>query len=267
MPSGGKIPHTFTRQVTTEGGLWVGNQESLEAAAGGAGRTFKIRHKDTSVLPPYAFYGSPEWNAPADTAQGWEGIKWNPYLGGPANYSGIFNAAHFLAEHFGTGTLAQLRACLGSLSNTGGGQVAHGRCFSAAVSSGSSFFTDFFAYYVLSMGGANRCALAITSGLTGGTNHCGILVGQAAIPTGNFLLYNVHDYPFVSTGGMTLGSAAAPHASALAEFVSTAKGVLLPRMTTGQRDAIASPAVGLVIFNTTTVKLECFDGSLWQAAW
>ena len=37
-----------------------------------------------------------------------------------------------------------------------------------------------------------------------------------------------------------------------------------PLYTTTQRDALA-PGAGWVIFNTTTVKLECYDGTTWQA--
>jgi len=55
--------------------------------------------------------------------------------------------------------------------------------------------------------------------------------------------------------------------SALFAMGGTTKGFLPPRMTTTQRDAIASPAAGLIIFNTTTTKLECYDGAAWQAAW
>lgn len=40
-----------------------------------------------------------------------------------------------------------------------------------------------------------------------------------------------------------------PNASAVLDASSTSKGFLPPRMTTVQRDAIASPAAGLVIFN------------------
>ena len=46
-----------------------------------------------------------------------------------------------------------------------------------------------------------------------------------------------------------------PNASAILDVTSTSKGLLLPRMTTSQRDAVASPASGLMIFNTTTNKL------------
>lgn len=54
-----------------------------------------------------------------------------------------------------------------------------------------------------------------------------------------------------------------PHASALLDLTSTGKGLLLPRMTTGQRDAIAAPATSLLIFNTTNARYEYFDGLTW----
>jgi hypothetical protein len=58
-----------------------------------------------------------------------------------------------------------------------------------------------------------------------------------------------------------------PNAAAILQTDSTSKGFLPPRLTTTQRNAISSPPAGLVIFNTTTTKLETFDGALWQAAW
>ena len=57
-----------------------------------------------------------------------------------------------------------------------------------------------------------------------------------------------------------------PDGAALVEFTSTTRGVLFPRMTTAQRDAIAAVA-GLTIFNTTTSKLETYDGAVWQPHW
>ena len=63
---------------------------------------------------------------------------------------------------------------------------------------------------------------------------------------------------------ITLGIGA-PDASAIMEMKSTTQGVLPPRMTTVQRDAIAAPAEGLVIYNTTTTALEIFSGGTWGA--
>lgn len=42
-----------------------------------------------------------------------------------------------------------------------------------------------------------------------------------------------------------------PDASSLLELSSTSKGLLTPRMTTDQRNAIVSPADGLVVYDTT----------------
>lgn len=65
-------------------------------------------------------------------------------------------------------------------------------------------------------------------------------------------------------GNIGIGTMA-PNASALLDMTSTTKGLLPPRMTTSQRDAIASPATGLVIFNTTSNSLEVRTSTAWMA--
>lgn len=64
-----------------------------------------------------------------------------------------------------------------------------------------------------------------------------------------------------SSGNVGVGTAS-PNASALMDLSSTTRGFLLPRMTTAQRDAIAAP-VGLQIYNTTSNRLQYFNGSAW----
>ena len=66
------------------------------------------------------------------------------------------------------------------------------------------------------------------------------------------------------TGGGNVGIATAtPDASAILDVTSTTGGLLFPRMTGTQRDAIGSPANGLVLYNTTTNKLQVRAAGAW----
>lgn len=53
------------------------------------------------------------------------------------------------------------------------------------------------------------------------------------------------------------------NASAKVQIDSTTQGLLVPRMTTTQKNAIASPAAGLQVYDTTTNKLCCYNGTSW----
>jgi hypothetical protein len=66
----------------------------------------------------------------------------------------------------------------------------------------------------------------------------------------------------ISGNGVQVGTGLASSSAAL-EVVSTTQGVRFPNMTTVQRDAISSPAEGLVIFNTTDTKLQVRAGAAW----
>ena len=52
--------------------------------------------------------------------------------------------------------------------------------------------------------------------------------------------------------------------TALLDISSTTNGVLLPRMTTTQVNAISSPATGLTVYNTTLNTLCFYNGTSWQ---
>jgi hypothetical protein len=55
-----------------------------------------------------------------------------------------------------------------------------------------------------------------------------------------------------------------PNASAILDAQSTTKGVRFPNMTTLQKTAVATPAAGLVVFDTTLAKLCVYSGTVWQ---
>ena len=68
----------------------------------------------------------------------------------------------------------------------------------------------------------------------------------------------------IHNNGSSVGiGTAAPDASAKVDISSSTQGFLPPRMTTTQRNAIASPAIGLVIFNITTNCLNFYTGAAW----
>lgn len=57
-----------------------------------------------------------------------------------------------------------------------------------------------------------------------------------------------------------------PHASAQLELSSTTKGFLPPKMTQAERDAIADPVAGLVVWCTdalTEGELQVYNGAAW----
>ena len=54
-----------------------------------------------------------------------------------------------------------------------------------------------------------------------------------------------------------------PDASAILDVKSTVKGMLVPRMTTAQRTAIASPAAGLLVYDTDTKSFWHHQGTGW----
>jgi hypothetical protein len=59
---------------------------------------------------------------------------------------------------------------------------------------------------------------------------------------------------------------AEPDTSAMLDISSTSKGLLIPRMTKAQRNAIPSPGTGLLVFQTApdSVGFHYFDGSDWR---
>lgn len=88
-----------------------------------------------------------------------------------------------------------------------------------------------------------------------GTGGVGIL--QIADQTGTSLIV------FSGSGSAAIGSASTT-VSAVLSLISTSKGFLPPVMTTAQKGAIASPATGIMVFDSDLAKLCVYTGAAWE---
>ena len=66
-------------------------------------------------------------------------------------------------------------------------------------------------------------------------------------------------------GYVRVGNLGANTPSAVLDVDSTTLGFLPPRMTTTQKNAITTPATGLVVYDTTLNKLAVYTGAAWEA--
>lgn len=67
----------------------------------------------------------------------------------------------------------------------------------------------------------------------------------------------------VTTNSLAFGKPSAVRCAIL-ELSSLKQGLVVSRMTTAQRDLVPNPVAGLIIYNTTTNKLNLYT-TLWEA--
>ena len=79
----------------------------------------------------------------------------------------------------------------------------------------------------------------------------------------SFWTNNTRRLDIANDGDVGIGTSS-PNASAKVDITSTTGGLLLPRMTTTQRDAIASPADGLYVYNSTIGNFNVYQSSSWR---
>ncbi len=77
-----------------------------------------------------------------------------------------------------------------------------------------------------------------------------------------FLILITYSASFAQNIGIN-ATGAAPAATAMLDISSTTSGLLVPRMTTAQRTAITSPALGLLVYDTTLGGFWYYDGTTW----
>lgn len=102
-------------------------------------------------------------------------------------------------------------------------------------------------------GGAVQSWHAAMGGASGGSSSLNI--GTGTDPSTNPKLT-------IDTDGRVGIGTTGPNAAALLELSSTTKGFLPPRMTS--TSGVSSPPEGLLIYNTTSHKLNLYDGTAWR---
>jgi hypothetical protein len=95
------------------------------------------------------------------------------------------------------------------------------------------------------------------------TNQIVIGHDETGLGSNTTILGNASTTDAAIRGSLMLGTTT-PAASALLNMSSTTKGFLPPRMTTTQKNAIVSPAEGLVVYDLTLHKLCIYTGAAWE---
>jgi hypothetical protein len=103
-------------------------------------------------------------------------------------------------------------------------------------------------------------------------------VNGTARVSGNLLVNNTTDFGYrmdvngnvrlsgnqnTLTGSVLIGTTYSFAASAVLKIDSTTQGFLPPRMTTTQKNAIASPVAGLMVYDTTLNLISVYNGTIW----
>ena len=89
-----------------------------------------------------------------------------------------------------------------------------------------------------------------------------VVLVSLVIPT-----FFVHSQPVTDGQGDVGIGTFAPHPSAILDIASTSKGLLIPTLTTTQRDAIQGPATGLVIYNRSDSAIQINCGDEFRPIW
>jgi len=247
--------------------MWIGNQGFVPSDAG-----YRLDVNGTARVSGDAIIneqtiGKGLGNQSNNFAAGKGALK--------ANTTGNFNTAIGSGDVLGANQTGNLNVAVGTsalLVSTGSANVAIGGSalinmtsgannvavgdnagrFISGLSNPNTISTD--SIYI----GRNTQALAISQ-----TNQ--IVIGTGAVGLGsNTIVLGNASTSLTWLGGSVITGGTSISASAQFQIDSTTKGFLPPRMTTTQKNAISSPAAGLVVYDSTTNKLCCYNGTTWN---
>lgn len=101
--------------------------------------------------------------------------------------------------------------------------------------------------------------------LTDPVTTIGLSIGVVAALKGQTVWgMQVGNYQSYHQGPLTIGAAAAPVASSVLDLSTTTGALVVPRMTTTQKNAL-TPLNGMVIYDSTLNKIQCYQGGAWTS--
>jgi hypothetical protein len=158
-----------------------------------------------------------------------------------------------------TGTPIQLLTTVGTGTALIGGNAATPLRFQGQniqILAGSTQVGQFFATTgnLLLQNGGTFTDAGYRLDVVGTARITGSVVFNSAITVGGASAF---------TGSMVIGNNSITEASAKLEVRAITQGFLPPRMTTTQKNAIASPATGLMVYDTTLNLISVYNGTIW----
>ena len=228
------ITETFTQQTGNATGIAM---TSVLSPAGALSGTTRLRG-----LSATARWNSAENGAALGNVYG---IEFE--VGTAAGATGALSRAdanRASVIHHGSGVLGRATGIYSLIRNddadSEAGDITNAYNFyaTAYTDKGTGVMVTRYGLYVEDVGGGGLC-----------TTQYGIYVTALSGATTNVAAYLGGDVQIA--GGL--------------DVASTTAAFSPPRMTTTQRDAIASPAAGMVIYNITTNVLNFYNGSAWGA--
>jgi hypothetical protein len=193
----------------------------------------------------YAFQG----NIPSGTN------RWNLYMAGTAaNFlSGVLN--------IGTTTLSGYKLDVNGTARFAGNSVFFQNTAGAA---GTGYAMEFATNSLIP-----RVDFVVNGAYVGQFSALGTDMRFVNTTTGNLLFItsaNQERARITSGGSFGIGTGSSINASAKVQVDSTTQGFLPPRMTAAQRAAIASPATGLIVYQTDgTEGVYVYSGGTWKS--
>jgi hypothetical protein len=124
------------------------------------------------------------------------------------------------------------------------------------INSHTTFNTQTVFQDSIELNAFNRCQISYDA-----TNNIGRIKVNDTSTMVNLMTFSSLSAPRVGIGKNIVNA----DLSSVLELQSTTQGFLPPRMTTTQRNAIATPATGLVVYNTSTNSHNFYNGTAWKA--